>query len=116
MGGGRLLPEEAVDGPVLEPQFAGTVGVLFEEDAYAAVFEQRQGGVDRGTVEKEHRILPGLPFVVADEDADVAAFHGVGYAVEQYVAAVALVGSGQAQDVAVAGVGGHAVPTALGTP
>jgi len=41
--GCRLLPDEAVGGPVLVPQLAGAVGVLFEEDAYAAVFEQGEG-------------------------------------------------------------------------
>ena len=37
--GCRLLPEEAVEGPVLVPEFAGTVGVFLEEDTYAAVLE-----------------------------------------------------------------------------
>ena len=36
---GLLLPEEAVGGPVLVPEFAGAVGVLFEEDTDTTVFE-----------------------------------------------------------------------------
>ena len=35
-----LLPEEAIDGPVLVPELAGAVGVLLEEYAHAAVLEQ----------------------------------------------------------------------------
>ena len=35
----RLLPEEAVEGPVLVPKLAGAVGVFLEEDTYAAVLE-----------------------------------------------------------------------------
>ena len=69
------MSEEAVHGPVLIPKLAGAVGVLFEEYSHAAVFQQGHGGVDRGTVEQQNRVLPSVTFVVADEDAHVAAFH-----------------------------------------
>ena len=111
-----LLVEEAVEGPVLVPKLAGAVGVLFEEDTYAAVLEQGEGGIDRGTVEEQHGVLPGGAFVVADEDAYIAALHRVGHAVQEYVATVAAVGGCNAQHVAVAGIGLHAFPTALGAP
>ena len=111
-----LLPEEAVEGPVLVPEFAGAVGVFLEEDTYAAVLEQGDGGIDRGAVEEQHGVLPGGTFVIADEDAYIAALHRIGYAVQEYVAAVAAVGGCNAQHVAVAGIGLHAFPTALGAP
>ena len=60
--------------------------------------------------------MPSVAFVVADEDAHVATFHGVGYAVQENVAAVATVGGSQTEDVAVAGVGLHALPSSLGAP
>ena len=116
MGGGRLLSEEAVHWPVLIPELAGAVGVLFEEDTHAAILQQGHGGVDRGTIEEQHRVLPSVTFVVADEDAHVAAFHRVGNAVQENVAAVATVGGCQSEDVAVAGVGLHALPSSLGAP
>lgn len=70
-----LLPQEAVHGPVLIPELACAGGVLFEEDTHAAVFQQGHGGVDRGAIEEQHRVLPSVAFIVADEDAHVAAFH-----------------------------------------
>ena len=110
------MPQEAVHWPVLIPELAGAVGVLFEEDTHAAVFQQGHGGVDRGAIEKQHRVLPSVAFVIADEDAHVAAFHRVGYAVQENVAAVTTVGGCQSEDVAVAGVGLHALPSSLVAP
>lgn len=113
----RLLsPDEAIYWPVLVPELAGAVGVFLEEDAYAPVLEQGEGGIDRGAVEEQHGVLPGGTFIVADEDAYIAALHRVGHAVQEYVAAVAAVCGCNAEHVAVAGIGLHAFPTALGAP
>ena len=111
-----LLPEETVYRPVLVPEFAGAAGVLFEEDTDAAVLEQGHGRVYRRPVKEQYGVLPSLAFVVADKDAHIAAFHRVGYAVQEYVAAVASIGGSNAKHVAVAGIGFHAFPAALGAP